>query len=196
MASDLWDTGTILTSVAISDASQDYGAPLEIRDVIEQAFSDLEDKMDVHGIKFNVEGSCKIKARPDDIYIAVIRVLQWLAQREIETSADVNAEINVRCMTADGYSQAIFEDLSNRLPQKLREQLFLPFSTSLNRPFDTKLSGPGIYLPLYLAKILVEEKYGGSLEDKTDELKGDIGHRIVMRFEPSVNTNTRERISR
>jgi len=32
---------------------------------------------------------------------------------------------------------------------------------------------------------LVEEKYGGRLEDKSDELEGAIGHRVVMRFNSS-----------
>ncbi|HXQ69835.1 MAG TPA: response regulator [Pyrinomonadaceae bacterium] len=190
MSGDLWDTGTILTNVALSGTTQDYGPPFELKDVVERALIDLKQLMDLQGIKFNIEGSCKVRARPDDIYIAVTRVLQWLAQRKRETRPDVHAEITVRCTTVDGYPQATFEDLSNRLPQRLREQLFLPFSVSLNRPFDTKLSGPGVYLPLYLAKILIEEKYGGWLEDKTDELRGNIGHRIVMRFEPSGDTTS------
>ncbi|HEY9286100.1 MAG TPA: hypothetical protein VIP46_21800, partial [Pyrinomonadaceae bacterium] len=48
---------------------------------------------------------------------------------------------------------------------------------------------PGLYLPLYLAKILVEVKYNGELLDQSDALNGETGeapaeskisHRFVM----------------
>jgi hypothetical protein len=62
--------------------------------------------------------------------------------------------------------------------------LFEPFSTSVVRTSGGGESGPGLYLPLYLAKVLVEEKYGGRLSDESDTMDGDIGHMLMMCFRP------------
>jgi signal transduction histidine kinase len=181
LADDLWDTGTILTNVANSDSKAEY-PPLDLRALVEQAFQDIKETMRIAGVRFGVEGDCEIKAKPDDIYIAVIRVLQWLARRRLETPPETEQEISVRCAGGDNASRVIFEDRSLRLPSMVREQLFMPFSVSAVAPAGTKSLGPGLYLPLFLAKMLVEEKYGGWLDDRSDELEGDIGHRLVMSF--------------
>jgi DNA-binding NarL/FixJ family response regulator len=184
LADDLWETGTILANVANSDAKEEY-SPFELGDLIGRAFKDLKETMQLRNIMFDLQGSCQVKAQQDDMYIAVVRVLQWLAQRRIETSPEVDAKITVTCTSSNGMSQAIFEDRSKRLPDKVREQLFMPFSVSVIPPSETRLRGPGLYLPLFLAKMLVEEKYGGWLDDRSEEIEGEIGHRIVMRFDSS-----------
>ena len=181
LADDLWDTGTILTNVANSDSKIDH-PPLALRNLVEQAFHDLAETMHAPDVKFSIEGDCTIKAKSDDMYIAIIRVLQWLAQRRVETPPETEQEIHVRCGGGDNASHVIFEDRSLRLPNMVREQLFMPFSVSAATTLGTKSLGPGLYLPLFLAKMLVEEKYGGGLDDKSDELEGDIGHRLVMSF--------------
>jgi DNA-binding NarL/FixJ family response regulator len=185
LADDLWDTGTILTNVANSDLKLNH-PPLELRSLVDQAFQDLKETMHFPSVKFSIEGDCTIRAKSDDIYIALIRVLQWLVQRRIETPPETEQEIRVRCVSADNASQVIFEDQSLRLASKVREQLFMPFSISAVTPVGTKSLGPGLYLPLFLAKMLVEEKYGGGLDDRSDELEGEIGHRLVMSF-PTPN---------
>lgn len=187
MADDLWETGTILANVTTNDSEEEY-EPFEIKDLIVTAINNLGEGMSLQGIRFNVEGSCMIEARQDDLYIVVIRVLQWLAQRRIETPLGLEPEISVRCADVNGTSQIIFEDRSKRLPKRLRDRLYTPFFISAIPPLDAKLPGPGFYLPLYLAKMLIEEKYGGWLDDKSDELEGDVGHRLVIRFE-SVGRN-------
>lgn len=181
MAEDLWETGTILANVTSTNSEEEY-VPVEIKEIIEKAFLELEAGMPLDGIKFNIEGSCLIEAKQDDLYIVVIRVLQWLAQRTIETPLNLEPEIVVRCANEYGTSQIIFEDRSKRLPKQLRDRLYLPFFISAIPPADVKLPGPGLYLPLYLAKMLIEEKYGGRLDDKSDDLEGDVGHRLVISF--------------
>jgi DNA-binding NarL/FixJ family response regulator len=181
LANDLWDTGTILTNVANSDSKINH-PPLAVRSLVEQAFHDLAETMRPPDVEFSIEGDCTIRAKSDDMYIAIIRVLQWLAQRRIETPPETEQEICVRCVGTDNASHVIFEDRSLRLPSMVREQLFMPFSVSAVTTVGTKSLGPGLYLPLFLAKMLVEEKYGGGLDDKSDELEGDIGHRLVMSF--------------
>jgi CheY-like chemotaxis protein len=181
MADDLCETGAILSSVALTESNK-ADPPIEIERVIEKARSELEKRMYLRGVEFKIEGTCVARVREDDLYIAVIRILQWLAQRRLETAPDIEPRITVRCEDDSGSSVVIFEDRSNRLPEKLREQLFQPFSVSAVSPQEVPLPAPGLYLPLYLAKMLIEEKYGGWLDDRSDELEGDVGHRLVMRF--------------
>jgi hypothetical protein len=109
-------------------------------------------------------------------------VLQWLVQRRNQTPPDIKQQINVHCDESNALTSITFEDCSHRLPHKLREQLFMPFSISAIPQEGTKLSGPGLYLPLFLAKMLVEEKYGGWLDDRSDEISSTLGHRLVMSF--------------
>jgi DNA-binding NarL/FixJ family response regulator len=188
MATDLWETGTILESVSINAPLHGQHEVFEMNTLVEKAFHDLEEKMSLDGFRFEVHGRTTVEARKDDIYVAVIRILQWLVQRRSETTSNVEQAIMVRCLNRSDRSETIFEDRSFRLPRKLREQLFLPFSASIDALTPGKLSGPGVYLPLYLAKILVEEKYGGTLEDKSDELDGGIGHKLVIAFSSRVET--------
>jgi DNA-binding NarL/FixJ family response regulator len=186
MADDLWEMGTVLANVTDADFGDEY-AHVEIKELVEAAISELNEKMYLRGIRFEVEGSCTVRANRDDMYVAVIRVMQWLAQRKMDTPDGVEPQINVQCLKADGVSQVIFEDRSQRLADKLREQLFMPFSVSLISPAETVLRRPAQYLPLYVAKMLIEEKYGGWLDDRSHEIPGDIGHRLVMRFDASGN---------
>jgi DNA-binding NarL/FixJ family response regulator len=188
MADDLWETGVILGNVANSDPKEKYSS-LEMRELIERVGAELDERIFLGDLKVTVEGSCRVKARRDDMYVAIIRVMQWLAQRRMETSPEIEPAINVSCRDDNIFSVINFEDRSVRLPEKLREQLFQPFSVSVIRPSETKLRGPGLYLPLFLAKMLVEEKYGGWLDDRSDELEGDIGHRLVMRFDSVFKTD-------
>jgi len=187
MADDLWEAGKILASVSYADSDEEH-AYFEIRGLIEKAFVDLKDRMYLSGIRFTVEGSFRIKGKQDDMYVAIIRVMQWLAQRKIETPPGLEPQITVQCIESDGTSQIIFEDRSHRLADDLREQLFRPFSDKGVPPSATHLRGPSSYLPLYLAKVLIEGKYGGWLDDKSHDIVGNIGHRLVMSFAMSGNS--------
>lgn len=180
MADDLWETGTMLNSAA-NQAPEDHVSQFEIGEMIKAAFTELVNEMDWDDLEFTLTGSCQVKARRYDIYVVVTKLLQWLAQRSPQTPSDLLPEITVKCIAGEESSTIFFEDRSLRLPAKLRGYLFEPFSTSL---INNARSGsqPGLYLPLYLAKTLVEEKYGGRLNDESDDMEGELGHRLVMRF--------------
>jgi DNA-binding NarL/FixJ family response regulator len=197
MAHDLWHTGTMLNSAA-NNKPQEAPAQFDISQLIEKVFAELKDTLFWGELAFNLEGTCRVTANPFDMTIAVKRVLQWLAQRRTETAPEQQPGINVYCSESNNAALIAFEDRSRRLPGKLREYLFEPFSTSVVLPERTSEPGPGLYLPLYLAKVLVEEKYGGWLEDKSDEMQGEIGHRLVMRFtlptNPAENNEMNDRM--
>jgi len=182
MAEDLRRTGTILDS-ATSDRSRETLSVIEMKDMVEKELSDLTATTDFGNLNFFVVGSCQVNAG-SDLAIAVKRLLQWLIQRGCETPSAMEPEIQVQCIECEHDSKIIFRDRSRRLPKGLREQLFEPFSTSVLRTSGEGESGPGLYLPLYLAKVLVEAKYGGRLSDESDGMDGDIGHMLMMSFKP------------
>ena len=182
MAEDLRRTGTILDS-ATNDRSRATLAVIEMKDMVEKELSDLTATIDFGNLNFFIVGSCQVNAGTD-LAIAVKRLLQWLIQRGKETPPAMEPEIHVECIECEHDSKIIFRDRSRRLPKGLREQLFEPFSTSVLRTSGEGELGPGLYLPLYLAKVLVEAKYGGRLSDESDGMDSDIGHMLTMSFKP------------
>jgi C4-dicarboxylate-specific signal transduction histidine kinase len=186
MADDLRQTGAVLSAAAAPRKSA--ATILEMRSLIKQEFESLRETADVDSLTLalRVDGSCRVRAG-EDLRIAVKRVLQWLAQRGPETPPGVTPGIFVTCEEQEGGPSVTFEDRSRRLPPEVREHLFEPFFTCLALPAESG-GGPGVYLPLYLSKVLVEEKYGGRLQDETDRAGGEVGLRLVMRFPPPGET--------
>lgn len=205
MAADLQETGVILMNVA--ESVDDGNMPLiRMSEVIRETWDDLTEPWKLRDINFSLEGECSVAADEEDMYVIMARILQWLALRKVATEPPNEPTIIVRCESDERSSRIIFEDRSRRLPPRLRERLFEPFTLAV--PSARSLATPGRvapesgesefkasrhrpgYLPLYLAKTLVEEKYRGWLEDKSDEMDGEVGHRLVMQlhkaFEPEI----------
>lgn len=149
----------------------------------------------------------KVAMAEDDFWLSSLRILQWMVQRKKETPGDVEPEIKALCVRKHNRAEVIFEDRSRRIRRNLRQKLFDPFTQASRPPLPRMSAGltvgaatqqqpsddvkPGLYLPLYLAKILVEVKYNGELLDQTDALdaepgesaaEGKLGHRFVMRL--------------
>lgn len=204
MAEDLQETGVILMNVAQSVDDEDM-KPVRVSEVIKDTWDDLRELWQLKEIKFSLEGECSVIADEQDVIVIITRILQWLAQRKVATEPPNEPTIIVRCESDDRNSRVIFEDRSRRLPARLREKLFEPFTLAVpsarylaaprqsaqasDEDIKAARHRPG-YLPLYLAKTLVEEKYRGWLEDKSDTMEGEVGHRLAMQlhkaFEPEI----------
>jgi ActR/RegA family two-component response regulator len=197
MAEDLEETGIILMNVAKSVDGEDM-VRIKMPELIEETWDDLSELWRLKDIKFSMEGECSVLADEQDLYIIMARVLQWLAQRKVATEPPNEPTIAVRCESDERSARLIFEDRSRRLPARLRERLFEPFTLAVpsarslaapqrgtgeigDEEIKASRHRPG-YLPLYLAKMLVEEKYRGSLEDESDEMEGEVGHRLVIQL--------------
>jgi len=136
------------------------------------------------------------------------RLFQWFMYRVPMMPTDVKPAINIECQETKDASVVVFEDNSNRLAKELRDDLFAPFTQAIPTPFPEikgarksqkkprtrrrrELVNAGRYLPLYLAKVLVEGRYHGSLSDRSDDITGrTYGHRVVMQL-PKVESALR-----
>lgn len=190
LAGDLRRTGEILvTTVGDAETSGDVTREelhrsVHMAELVRLAAEELADQLPEDAI--SIQGDCLVQAIPDDLYFATSRLLQWFANRAIETSHGIFPIIRVNCVDTPKGPKVSFEDQSRRLSSTLRQRLFDPFTqfTSLS----ATSGGLSLPIPLYLAKTLVEMRNGGVLEDLSNEVESDVGHRFVMQFPPSEVT--------
>jgi len=109
------------------------------------------------------------------------RLLLWMAQRLLELPPEERSPILANMRAAGPWVEVVLEDRSPRLPTTLRQRLFSPFSASTPN-LETPGRPGGRHLGLFLAKAIVETAEGGALLDQTEKLKGEQGHRIVVRL--------------
>lgn len=187
LAADLVGSGELLGELVRTPAAgpgEETGM-LSMREVVSSAWSEVSRPLsaDEQTLLHLSDGDCLVKGRRDYLHLAVGRILQWLLQRRSEVPQAVQPALFVSFDHAADGPVIVFEDRSLKLPKRLRDQLLEPFaSAAFNTPTGEDLAGPGQHLALYLAKALVEEGCGGLLQDETDKVGGEIGHRILMRL--------------
>ena len=165
--------------------------PASMKLIVREAWADLLTEFPLPSDFLDLTGEdCWVLAKRDDLQIAVTRLLQWLTWRMAETPKGINPSLSVVCrhLPEKQESHIVFEDHSRRLPSNLREKLFSPFATPvLEDPGGQE--GRGEILGPYLSKVLVEVENNGFLDDCSDELDRDFGHRFVMRFPQPATVN-------
>jgi len=190
LAQDLQATGSEFSRLSSNNqmaASAEKGSPVSVSSVIQRAWGEIEDQFFVENLTLREKGEdFTLEIEENDLFIAALRVLQWMAQREdkIPTEVATPAVIDIEYSKGDRL-EIRFTDQSRRLGDQLRKRLFEPFTqVAPTKILTTESEGeqPGLYLPLYLAKVIVEVKNDGSLEDITDEMDGAYGHRFLMSF--------------
>jgi DNA-binding NarL/FixJ family response regulator len=206
LADDLNDTGQLLIQLE-SRNWQDENDTLSVKEVVAAAWEWIVRDEGELTTKLDIQGDCSVRAQRSDLEIIISRLLQWFSYRSKATPVDVEPIIKIECAVSQGAATVLFEDNSYRLPQKLREDMFAPFTQAISIPFadiartkpkvmglDTEIAAKGHpnagrYLPLYLAKMLVEGRYHGLLEDHSDEIKErSYGHRIILQLSGASKT--------
>jgi DNA-binding response OmpR family regulator len=198
LADDLNETGQYLD---LLDNPEEEIKSIPLQETIETAWDSVAPFGDDSMIERpRVRGGCEVRARKSDLELIFSRLFQWFVYRAKTVPLNVKPAIKINCESNDDGVKITFEDNSHRLPKTLREDLFAPFTQAIPTPFAaigdqrkaTKTVGrksakgslaPGRYLPLYLAKFLVESRYRGLLGDRSDEItEHSYGHRILMQF--------------
>jgi DNA-binding NarL/FixJ family response regulator len=196
LALDLCATGNEFSQLSnISGRAESSGGaranaePVSVSSVVAQAWREIKEQFPIERLSLKERGEdFHLTIDRNDLLVAVLRVLQWMVQREDKLPAGAEPEINIEYVRGGDYGEILFTDHSRRLGNQLRQKLFEPFTQATAPPLlsnedgDEKADRPGLYLPLYLAKTLVEVKNNGELEDRSDSVEGKLGHRFVMKF--------------
>jgi DNA-binding NarL/FixJ family response regulator len=190
LALDLRATGNEFSQLSdispTSESSERKLPAVAIADVVEQAWYEVKEQFPVGEFALQSTGQpFDLGIERNDLLVVVLRILQWMVQRQDKIPGDMAPEIQIAYSRQEGRGEISFTDRSRRLSNPLRKKLFEPFTQATTSPSAILEEGedrPGLYLPLYLAKMLVEVKNDGLLEDKSDELEGKIGHRFVISF--------------
>lgn len=189
MADDLTESGNLLRHIEKPLDEDIKYTPLSTKDLLDEIWDSISDAEESgNEFKFTNNADCIIEAQENDLYVVFSRLLQWFIKRRISTSPEIEPIITVSCDSEENDTSIIFTDKSKRLNETIRKELFVPFTQSISIPFNDLSKGddknhiPGQYLPLYIAKMIVEVKYGGEFIDATDDLEGNSGHKFILRF--------------
>ena len=183
LSAELVDTGEMLELIGSSEFGNlatdkgEFTGSTYMAKIVRMAIEDLSDELPLNAI--SVEGDCALSAVPEEMYVATLRVLQFFANRASEESQKVLPWIRVQCLSDSNRSMVVFEDRSLRLSATLRQHLFSPFKSILS---PVEVQTVNLHFPLFIAKALVEVRNGGTFEDRSDEIDGDLGHRFVISF--------------
>jgi CheY-like chemotaxis protein len=188
-AAKLQATGNMLLSLsragAVDEQSWRQIPEVPLNAFIKSVWADINNEAD--GDTLSIDGDCRVRAAPEDLSIMISSILRWLARRFIDTPFGIEPRISVHCGHYDRGVEATFEDRSYRLGKVLRDRLFDPFAENdaLNEANKSNLS-------LYEARLLIEDRYNGALEDISDLVAAtaDSGHRFRVRFPSPFRTKT------
>lgn len=210
LAEDLRATGETLLPLGWQDDNSPQAAlnvhVYKVSEIVHEAWSTLRQQVETNGLEPPVISTkrefheLEVDATRVELLLAVVRIMQWMVQRKHRIPKGGKQQIFVEWSEEGERLLIVFEDRSARLSHRWRQFLFEPFTQSASQgdwkyesyeseeqnddeePSEQKRLRAGRYLPLYLAKMLVELKNGGELKDDTENMQGLLGHRFVMSF--------------
>jgi hypothetical protein len=188
-AAELLATGNMFSSLSKMGPADERGrrglpeAPMTA--FIQSVWADINNGTD--GEALSINGDCKVHATQEDLSIIVSSILQWMARRFIDTPDGIEPRISVQLSHYDRGVEVTFEDRSERLGKILRDRLFYPFAENDGLDGARKSN-----LSLFLARVLIEERYNGALEDISDlgAAAENRGHRFRLRFPSPFRAET------
>lgn len=185
---DLRNIGSMLDSLShkklmIEDGLQRITS-FSLKDLIQSVWEDMN--LRSAGEVFHIDGDCSVHAFPADLSIVVSSLLRWMAGRFIHTPEGIEPHISVCCSEDGNAIEATFEDRSKRLDMVLRERIFDLLAE------ENQNEGNYIYSSMYVARIIIENQYEGSLEEVSEEITADrfpwqVGHRFRIRLPKILN---------
>lgn len=192
LADDLQATGLEFSRLLENRVPSEITNPAKVsaRTVVNEAWKMLAQQGVVNPDRLEIThtgADVQIPIEHEDLFLATLRMLEWLAQREDKIALDApHRTIDVCYERQPGRVAIRFTDHSWQLGERLRRRLFEPFTQGTTTSVETGDKGeprPGLYLPLYLAKVLLTVKNDGILEDRTDELDSKkVGNCFVFAF--------------
>ena len=202
MANDLTESGNLLRHIEKPlDETIKY-APLSLKKILNEVWEDIKQAEEIKDdLVIQIESDCGIEVEENDLYVVLSRLLQWFVKRSSLSAIEDGRFVKFDCKMNENESIISITDNSKRLSETIRKELFAPFTQSIAIPFkdltplkkNADESGSehvaGQYLPLYIAKMIVEVKYGGELTDRSGDLEGTLGNRFILRFTKESKDN-------
>ncbi len=176
LGEDLRDAGEVL-----EDLNEEAPHRVEIQgaEQIQRVWRHLARQQELQTVDvFTLEGDCSVYVNPADFYIAISQILRWFLQRSPDRPIHQAPSVRVCLHQDDSKAEIWFQDSSYRIPAKLREHLFEPFAGGDRSNEELR----GRRLGLYLARMVIETRNRGSVEDHSHQLKGDLGHLLLLRL--------------
>lgn len=137
------------------------------------------------GLSFRGDCGATVLAAEEELLFIFSRLLHWLVSF-YEEGLGVTPRVGVECRLEGSEVEIALESESIRLHKILRDSLFVPMTQRIDYERVLEGKGPKLFLSLYLTKSLLERRYQGSLDDSSDSLPGELGHRLVIRM-PVIN---------
>jgi CheY-like chemotaxis protein len=193
MANDLIESGRLLQFIEKPQKTTTQFKPIPVKSLLNEIWENIKEAEELENqFYFNIESDCSVEAEENDLYLVFSRLLQWFVKRSLNNRSNVKPTINIECQSKENEAVIIFTDKSNQLNEQIRKELFAPFTQSISIPFKEMVTKDGEYvsgkyLPLYIAKMIIEVKYGGEILDFSHELEGNLGHKFVLRFTKDLN---------
>ena len=186
LAEDMRDIGErlgdILPDEEYAEAAERFDK-VDLADLVAKAWDEVCQAHDIEPAVLEIEGQATVKGIREDLLFAVSKLLQWFADRMVMSGGDSGPSVSITSDPSGKEGRLILQDSSPRLHPNLRERLFFPFSQKLPKlklEREHSKEYPGEHMPLYLAKVLIELPSKGRLQDQTDNLSGERGHRFVI----------------
>jgi len=185
LAEDLRDVGGQLCDIDRTegeDKPQPQLATLALAEVVQKAWDYVSAKLKTPPGLFALEGTSEILGDEADLDFALTKLLQWLATRAVQVGVGARPAILVTCEQTPEFASVVIEDRGPRLPDSLRKRLFFPFAQAVPKLPNEEKEHSTEYLALYMARVLIELKNKGMVQDRTADMSIDHGHCFVIRF--------------
>lgn len=181
LADELSGAGEFLNSL-VQEEAPPYRR-LILREVIQEAWDSLARGGDGAPGALSFHGDCQatVLAAEEELLFIFSRLLHWLVSF-YEEDPGVTPRVGVDCRLEGRHVEISLESGSARLHKILRDRLFVPMTQRINYDQVLEGKGPKLFLSLYLAKSVLERRYQGAVADGSDELPGELGHKLVIRM--------------
>jgi CheY-like chemotaxis protein len=194
IANEMRNAGEILMQFAQPDEANQWPgeAGVEMARLVDRVWSkEVSPRLRLSGqAVLRVAGACTASDREDRTARAVSQILGWMGKRLLRfEGGDEDLALFVSCERSAKQPRVkvIFEERrSHRLSRELRSTFFEPFYSQGLAGSATGPADGNRRLGLYLAHTLAH-RAGGSLSDRSDELVGPLGHRLVLELPAALD---------
>ncbi len=175
LAADLQEAGEVLSDLG-GGRTPEAMTRVDVEKVVHSLWQEIT--ADGSSTELEIEESGAVETDSESFYLVASQILRWLAKR--------GSECITIAMEEEGPETMIrFEDSSERIPTSIRRRLFDPFSLGIRHALLQE-GLRGRRFGFFLAKLMIETRADGRLEDLSDELPGDQGHRFCL-YLPKAN---------